>query len=375
MRILVNTAHQRFGGGVQVALSFINELKQNTIHDFAIWIGPGLAPLVDINSFPQNFSFRYYDFGHIGFRIARKINKQLQSDEKTWKPDVIISTTGPTYFNSKAPQIIGYNLGLYLYPESPYHSLIGLKSKVRFRLRKLAHFSYFRRDATAIVVQTDDVNKRVRSALNLTKVYTVTNTASEYYRKPKLYENKLPSSEGSFRFLTISAYYLHKNLELIPEISKELNRRGINNVEFILTLNDADFNRVNKNDPSIKTVGPIKPVECPSLYKECHALFLPTLAECFSAAYPEAMIMAKPIITTDLGFARSICGEAALYFQAMNPISAANQIEKLLKDDALQKSLVIKGKAQLNNFDNPKQRANKYLELCEQIAVESKSSK
>lgn len=374
MRILVNTAHQRFGGGVQVALSFINELKQNTNHNFAIWLGPGLAPLLDVNSFPQNFSFRYYDFGLIRFSTALKINRQLKADEKAWKPDVIISTTGPTYFNSKAPQIIGYNLGLYLYPESPYHSLVGFKSMVHFRLRKLAHFSYFRRDASAIVVQTDDVNKRVRRALNFAKVYTVTNTASEYYRKPKSFKNKLPNPQGSFRFLTVSAYYIHKNLELIPEISKELKRRGINNVEFVLTLNNAEFNKVNKNDLSIITVGPIKPVECPSLYNECDAMLLPTLAECFSAAYPEAMLMEKPIITTDLGFARSICGEAALYYEAMNPISAANQIEKLINDEVLQKSLVLKGKVQINNFDSPRQRANKYLQLCEQIAVESELS-
>jgi glycosyltransferase involved in cell wall biosynthesis len=213
------------------------------------------------------------------------------------------------------------------------------------------------------------VNQRVRKVLKTNRVYTVTNTASNCYKYWEAYPNKLPEKpEGVFRFICITSYYPHKNLELIPKVLEVLEQKGITNVEFVLTLKDDDFSSKIRNHQMIKNVGPIPPEECPSLYNECDALFLPTLAECFSASYPEAMIMEKPIITTDLGFARSICGKAALYFKPKNVKAAADQIEKLIQDPELKTQLIIKGKEQLKTFDSPQDRARKYLELCKQFS-------
>src|SRR5690606_10275866 len=116
--------------------------------------------------------------------------------------------------------------------------------------------------------------------------------------------------------------------------------------------------------PRIHNVGPVRPEECPALYQECDGLFLPTLAECFSASYPEAMKMEKPIVTTDLGFAKSICGTAALYFEPMDAIAAAEQIKKLISSPYLQDRLIKQGKQELKKFDTPRSRAEKYLQLC-----------
>ena len=96
-------------------------------------------------------------------------------------------------------------------------------------------------------------------------------------------------------------------------------------------------------------------------------MFLPTLAECFSASDPEAMIMERPIITTDFGFARSICGEAALFYKAIDPMAATDQIVKLINDQSLQENRISLGKEQVKNFDRPQQRALKYLKLCVEI--------
>ena len=160
-------------------------------------------------------------------------------------------------------------------------------------------------------------------------------------------------------------------MEIIPDVLAELKRRGRNNIEFVLTLKEVDFkSKIGTEIENILNIGPVKPAECPSLYAECDIMFLPTLAECFSASYPEAMVMGKPIITTDLGFARSICGEAALYFEPQNAVAAADAIEKLLNDDTLWGDLVQKGRERLKVFDTPAGRAKKYLELCKQLTQE-----
>lgn len=369
MKIIINTAHQRFGGGVQVALSFIYECRKFHKHEYHVFVGPGVEKSLNEKEFSDNFSFYPFDFGVIDMLTARHINKALRKAEQEIDPDVIISTTGPTYFHSEAPQIIGYNLGLYIYGESPFMQEMSFQKKLKLWLRKKVHFYFFKRDAVAYVTQTDDVNQRVQSALNTKNVHTVTNTCNDFYRNWKSFSNKVPDGKNNpFRFLTLSSYYSHKNLELILKVLDELTGRGIEGVEFVLTLKEEDFRKHIGDHPKIHNVGPVKPEECPSLYAECDGMFLPTLAECFSASYPEAMIMEKPIVTTDLGFARSICGEAALYFEPKNAKVAADQIEKLMGDKELQKALIQNGLTQLKTFDTPEERARKYLELCEQYA-------
>jgi glycosyltransferase involved in cell wall biosynthesis len=365
MKIVINTAHQRFGGAVQVALSFIIECKAYPEHEYHVWLGAGVGKLISKNNFPSNFYFYEFNFGVIDFNAIRNIQKTLAKFESKIRPQIIISTSGPSYFKSEVPQVIGYNLPLYIYPESPYVKNMPLLKKLKLTLKKQAHIFFFKRDAVAYVTQTDDVNKRVKKLLNTRHVYTVSNTANSFFDNWEKYKNKLPAGRNNtFRFICISSYYNHKNLDLIPLVLKKLSDCGVKNVEFVTTLKDKDFKQKIGSHKNIINVGPVKPKECPSLYKECDALFLPTLAECFSASYPEAMIMEKPIITTDLPFAKSICGPAALYFKPQNAKDATSKIKKLINDKELQNQLVFEGKERLKNFDSPEKRAEKYLYIC-----------
>jgi glycosyltransferase involved in cell wall biosynthesis len=172
-----------------------------------------------------------------------------------------------------------------------------------------------------------------------------------------------------FRFLTLTSYYPHKNLELIPQLIHSLPTALRDKVEFIITLTEDEYReKIGKEIPSqIRLTGPIPPPECPELYRECDALFLPTLAECFSASYPEAMKMEKPIVTTDLGFARSICQDAALYFTPCDAEAAARQVAKLVENPSLQAELRSNGRKRLTAFDSPAQRATKILDICQEL--------
>lgn len=368
LRLVINTAHQRFGGAVQVALSFIYECIHCTEHEYHVWLGQGVGKAIDKSAFPENFTFYDFDFGIIGFKEIRNIQRSLSKLEGKIKPDVIIATSGPTYFHSKTHQIIGFNLPLYIYPESPYVQQMSAKDKFKLWLKKKAHFYFFNRDASAFVVQTDDVNMRVQKALGTSQVHTVTNTHSKFFLQDNHTETKLPPrKQGEIRLLTLSSYYPHKNLEIIPKVVDLLIKEGYYNIRFVLTLKPHDFENYIGHHPAIINVGPVRPQECPSLYEECDFMFLPTLAECFSASYAEAMVMKKPIITTDLGFARSICGDAALYFEPKNPQSAYLAIKRLLNNQDLCNRLVIKGLEQLKTFDTAPERAQKYLEICKSL--------
>ena len=86
----------------------------------------------------------------------------------------------------------------------------------------------FKRDADALVVQTNDVNDRLKKFLNRTEVYTVYNTINTHYLKYTKVPDKLPVKKpNEFRLLTLSAWYPHKNLSIIPNVSKALKNRGL----------------------------------------------------------------------------------------------------------------------------------------------------
>jgi glycosyltransferase involved in cell wall biosynthesis len=107
-------------------------------------------------------------------------------------------------------------------------------------------------------------------------------------------------------------------------------------------------------------VGPVPVSRGPEMYRTCHMLFLPSVLETFSANYPEAMAMGLPIVTTNLSFARDVCGEAGAYFEPMNARDAAETIGRLCGDERLWNSLVVEGKRILRSLPNQQMKYELY---------------
>ena len=97
-------------------------------------------------------------------------------------------------------------------------------------------------------------------------------------------------------------------------------------------------------------------------------MFLPSHLECFSASYPEAMKMERPILTSNLSFARTVCKDAAMYFDNLNGKDISDKIKLLFHDEKLSKELVERGKKRLVFFDDSRAQAEKYLNICRKIA-------
>ena len=379
MKILINTASTHKGGSVQVARSFIEECKNFGKHEFHIVLGISLSELINTLDYPDNFSFY-----SLGYRPATRVfsvrsqDQDLKRLEVNIKPDVVFSTTGPAYWRPKAPHLVGYNLPHYVYQDSPFFKLIPYQKRLKWYFKGQVIKYFFKKDGDAYVVQTDDVNRRLKKWLNRKNIYTVSNTYSDYYHNPKEVTNKLPQKiDGEFRLLCLSAWYPHKNLGVISKVISVLPESVKQRVTFILTLPAESYrsNFSSQLNGYIKNVGPVNPDECPALYNECDALFLPTLLECFSASYAEAMKMKKPIITSDLGFAHTVCGDAALYADPLDPNEIAQKISLLIEKPDLGYQLVQNGERQKKNFLSARERAEKYLEICEQLVYEEKDSK
>lgn len=369
MKLLINTASADRGGSVQVALSFLAECKMIEGHDYHVFLSPNVGKSVEQSSYPSNFHFHQMSQRPSSRVFSLKPMSRLFAElERSIQPDCVFTTSGPSYWRPSSPHLIGYNLPHYIYRDSPFWTRVGFRDRLHFNLIGIIVKWFFRRDADAYVVQTDDVNQRLKEFLGKSDIHTVSNTFSAVYYDSSRCEAKLPPrTEGEFRALTLSALYTHKNLEIIRAVVDEFRRRGRLAPRFVLTIQRADYDLVFGENyiEEVVTVGPVPPLECPSLYEECDAMFLPTLLECFSASYPEAMIMQKPILTSDLGFAKTVCKEAALYFDPLSAIEIVDQFERLMDSEKLKSDLIERGEQRVKTFNDAHQRAKAFLSICE----------
>ena len=84
------------------------------------------------------------------------------------------------------------------------------------------------------------------------------------------------------------------------------------------------------------------------------------------------MCMGKPIITSNLSFAETVCRDAALYFNPMSIESIVECIETLLNNPWVGEELVLKGYERLSAFGTAHDRAMGYINICREILKREK---
>lgn len=362
------------GGSLQVIISLIKEFIKFPENNYYVLMSKEVKKQLEGIVFPENFHF--YDLCYpTSNRLLNLLlrRKQLTFIERESNADCILCSSGPLYWTPKKPLLMGYNLPHLVYPESPYLKQISLWMRLRWRVRWGVHKARYHKEATAIFVQTEDVHLRLCKILHTDDIYTVSNTYNNAYDLQKTFPNKLPKRTiGEVRLLTISAFYKHKNFGIIPKVITELKKKGIDNVRFIVTLPEDRFYEVFGDNPPIEiiNVGFVPTEEGASLYKECDFMFLPTLLECFSASYAEAMVMQKPILTSDLGFAHTVCKDAAIYFDPESASDIADKLILLMSSPEKQIELISKGIKQLSQFGSAEDRAMRILELCKKLQTD-----
>ena len=76
--------------------------------------------------------------------------------------------------------------------------------------------------------------------------------------------------------------------------------------------------------------------------------------------------MRKPLLTSDLPFAKGLCGDAAEYFSPTDAKDIAEKIYSLYNSPKRQQELIEKGEKQLLNYDNTPQRLRKLIKIMEE---------
>ncbi len=362
MKLIVNVSGNLGGGGLQVALSLLRECVSFPEHEYHVFLGRAVGSRLNRERFPENFIF------HDIPRLPKyRFQLRLGNLEKRIRPDAVFTVFGPAYWRPAAPHAEGYAIPHYLYPESPFFQNLSTAGRLRLVLLERFHRFCFRREADLWIAETDETVRRLKWFLNRKTVYTVSNTCSAGFLEPvpdlpPLLPEKRPDE---FRVLVPAVPYPHKNLALLGKIADELRFRQAENVRMVVTLAERDYQRIfgSRYRDSIVNVGTVPPEKCPGLYHECDAVFLPSLLECFSGVWAEAMATGRPLLVSDLSFVRPVCGTAALYFDPLDAEDATDKILRLKNDPFLREKLIAAGTDRLQTFGTAVDRTEKTLSI------------
>lgn len=365
MKILVDLSNISVGGGVQVASSLVDYINTDRQHSFYVVLSDKL------NRVLSSSKSRSFDFGSTVISTDQwtllpfgRSYRDLRKVERKFKPDITFTLFGPAYWKAKKKHIVGFARPHYIVKDSPFFSSCGFRERLILKLREFIHNRLFVKNSDVLYVENEGMVAPLSEKYGK-RVFYIPNTYHQVFGSSSFVTKSQP--DARFELLTISANYKHKNLTIIPRVVDELNRKyPAFDFQFNVTV-ETIGGVEERHRRYINFLGPVAIEDCPSLYQKADAMFLPTLLECFSASYAEAMISRTPILTSDLSFARSICSNAALYFNPEDPADIADKIYALANDKALSVDLVNSGLDQIKKFRGPEDRFSSFLDLFRKV--------
>lgn len=366
-KILINASNLHVGGGVQVAVSFINELSNRHLNDneipYHILISTkvfnNLSNKIDKNKFK---SFHILDI--FGFR--KPDDKYLQFFKDF---DICFTIFGPLYFSFGAKyELTGFAQPWIAYPNNLAYDTLSLKNKIKNKILFKIKDILFRKSEHLIVEANHIKLALVKIGYNPKKISVVSNAVSSIYNDKQFWEDIDYLKSNKYTLGFIGRNYTHKNIARLTIVSDILKSKYNTECDFLFTLTDDEMleNGFNRLD-NFKSVGSISVNQCPYFYNSIDALIFPSLLECFSASPIEAMKMNCLVIASDLPFIRDVCKSSVRYFDPLDNESIALAIYESINNDKENKRLIKNASKIVGQLPNSQDRAESYLKILTNI--------
>lgn len=363
--ILINCSNLHHGGGVQVAISFIYELSlmvDKRLSDIHIVTSTEVDKgLKRLNTKVDSFG-NYEILNTYGLQALRS---PLNSRIKNY--DLVFTVFGPNYLRVKAKKdIVGFAQSWIINFDNPISQKLSFLNRKKLWLKFNLQWLFFLR-SDHYVVELEHVKKGLHHLKEVPndKISVVYNTVSTLYKDNKKWRHVvLNKPENKIYLGIITRDYLHKNLDILPNVAQALKENHNLQVHFYTTLNDEEWSkRSSLFKTYVSTVGSLSPEECPSFYQQIDGVIFPSLLECFSATPLEAMVMEKPLFASDRGFIRDVCHDYAIYFDPLDANDIASKIAYYFQSDSIDRLQLQKARDHALNFSSAKNRAEKYLQI------------
>lgn len=367
LNIMVNASNLACGGGLQVGDSICRYLNRYPQHRFTVVLSRQMAATGEAIAGYANVKVLHYNTPNSLRNLLMGRDRFLDKAVEENKIDIVFSVFGMTKWRPRVPHLCGFAQSMLLQKDSPYFSRMGLLERLKSSLFVAEVKFLFNKCSDIFYTENPVISRQLKQLFPKKEVHTITNYYHQVYDHPGEWDDMTLPKFSGITLLTIGAPYPHKNLGIYNGIARLLEERG-EAFRIVLTITEGEFPRV---EPSLRShflfIGRVPINQCPNLYRQADVMLQPTLLECFTATYPEAMRMGVPIVTTDLGFAHGLCGDAALYYSPLSAEDATQKILEVCHNAKLRERLVEAGRKQLGKFDDNGQRADKVIKLLEEI--------
>ena len=369
MKILIDASVCSKGGGVQVALALINNIAQDPTFDVICVT----SPQVDIQLSPEIKAKISYYYAEVNENILgkRKQGKRLAEIENKHNPDLVFIVFGPSYWRPKSKSLQGFALPLMVYPET--RDRVYKDSFVTYCYQKLLNFykaRLMKKNADYVAVETSAFKERVHHLLGIDNehIFVVENSFNANFLEIETVNKKM----DKLQIFVPTAYYPHKNLEILVDVAFELAKMQKTHLVFNFLLPETSAPWVNMKSKAkqlgveeyFHTLGPVKNIQMAQLYAQTDFVLLPTVAEASTAVYPESFISRKVLLTSNVDFAVELCGDAAVYFDPYDAKDIAKKIVEIDSDPNKQQFLISMGLEQVEkSYLTPQQKWQKQRNL------------
>ncbi|ELB2133738.1 glycosyltransferase [Vibrio parahaemolyticus] len=372
INLVIDASNIKVGGGVQVALSFIDYLLHNS-DSFNISYIVSSSVYEQIKNKEIIDKYWVINTGIYTLNPLSKSRREIRNILSKEKNSIVFTIFGPNFWGKHEHHVVGFANAWVVSPDTIAYKKFGFFKRLLVRLKNIILGCLLYDYKRHYITETSDVRERfiTKFKANPKKITVIPNALPYMYSSDLVMEttSQMTSYSGYFKFLTIAANYPHKNLQVIENVGRVLENCGSKFV-FFVTIPEDEYSKFSEGFKKYTHNLGVIPVEkCPEYYSSADAFFLPTLLECFTVSYLEAMFCSIPILTSDFDFSREVCKDSAIYFDPESPIDIAEKLLEVINDESLRVDLVKKGKCQLLNHLTNEERSKRYLDVLKKIGM------
>lgn len=267
------------------------------------------------------------------------------------KADILFSSLNAApliikYFRVKSVLVIHSNLP---WTNSKYLPYGFIKSFILKKLKELSLKSSdmiicVSRNAKDELLQHTNLDSKMVNAIYLGFDERVTQTSLNSTNKYFLYvansgfhHNHINLLIG-FNYFIKNTLYKHDLYLVIDNVDKNQYYKILRCIE---KLNISDY---------VKIISPLDRKELYKLYNDAILYIFPSLAETFGMTTLEAMAHGTPVLCSNISAMPEINGNAALYFNPLEPMDISDKIKLVIEDNILYNKLIKKGYKRVSKF-------------------------
>ncbi|MCK5823947.1 MAG: glycosyltransferase [Ichthyobacteriaceae bacterium] len=377
-KLLINLIPIKRGGGLQVAINFISNIGQLSNKKDYVFLCNDNSPVYKkvVDEKLECFSVKDSLFNRIKFETLQL--EKLISDKKI---STIYTLFGPALTSSKTFNVVGSAYSNIYFPEINFwNTTTGIESIKKKLIDKYRLSQTLKADA--IIFENVAMQNRVSNLFKFpVKSTTFIRPSISSYSTSENNEVKIDSNK--FNILMLTGWHPNKNLTIIPEVLHQLKKQNINDVEFVITVDNSNEN-IQKLiseckslgvNGGINAIGNVDTSFIPDLYSKVSAVGLFSLLESFSNNIIESYHFKKPLLISDLEWSQSICNNIPVYVDRNNAKDIADKIIALKSNPEFYDEVVNRQAKELELYPTPKEKVELQLNFIKQQYENWKTNK